>query len=142
MRPLFAKALPSIFVGNLADDHDKIKDRISKHFGEIAAVARHPRKSMMLALPNKTSPMGSSRGPNSALSSQRQLQLIPSFEKVETPLGSTETVVISLREMEEGSGGVGAGVEWGETTSGVIEDEEEAPRQEGGRENESRSATA
>lgn len=116
MRPLFAKAAPSVF-SNLADDHDKIKNRISKHFGPIAAAARHPRKSMMLALPrtttttansNSNSPMGGS-GANSAFSSQRQLQLIPSFEKVDTPLGSTETVVISLREMEEGGGDFGYG---------------------------------
>lgn len=95
MRPLFAKAAPGMF-----EDHGKVKKQISRHIGGIAAAARHPRKSMMLALPTKpSSPMGG-RGANSAHSSQRQLQLIPSFEKIETPLGPTETVVISLREME------------------------------------------
>lgn len=122
MRPLFAKAAPSIFVANLAEDHEKIKNRISKHFGGIAAAARHPRKSMMMALPPKPSPVGSS-GANSALSSQRQLQLIPSFEKIETPLGSTETVVISMRELEEGfaKGGV-------EGEAGIKEEEASIPK--------------
>lgn len=32
MRPLFAKLAPSLFVANVAEDHKKLMDRISRHF--------------------------------------------------------------------------------------------------------------
>lgn len=97
MRPLFAKAAPGPF-----EDPDRVKQQIARRIGGITAAARHPCKSMMKHCSPTGTGSSSSDGANSALSSQRQLQLmISSFENIEMPLGSTETVVMSLREMED-----------------------------------------
>lgn len=43
MRPLFAKLAPSIFVANVAEDHKKIIDRISRHFQVDSVLGRTSR---------------------------------------------------------------------------------------------------
>lgn len=134
MRPLFAKAVPGTFESQDQQQNHQEKrtiKRISKRLGTLTIKAiRHPlgvksTTTIPLTPPRSllsSSPTGGTHGhghghghghshshtPYSAdsLSNQgRHLQLIPSFEKIDTPLGSTETVVISMREMEEGESG-------------------------------------